>query len=66
MVSFSEKVKVSVAQSCLTLPVHGLYTPCQASLSMDFSGQNAGVGFHAFLQEIFLVQGSNSGLLHCR
>ena len=38
----------------------------QASLSRDSSGKNTGVGCHALLQGIFLTQGSNPGLLHCR
>ena len=29
-------------------------------------GKNTGVGSHALLQGIFLTQGSNPGLLHCR
>ena len=29
-------------------------------------GKNAGVGSHSFLEVIFLTQGSNLGLLHCR
>ena len=29
-------------------------------------GKNTGVGSHSLLQGIFLIQGSNSGLLHCR
>ena len=29
-------------------------------------GKNAGAGSHSLLQEIFLAQGSNPGLLHCR
>ena len=29
-------------------------------------GKNTGVGCHSLLQEIFLTQGSNSGLPHCR
>ena len=32
----------------------------------DSPGANAGVGCHALLQGIFLTQGSNPGLLHCR
>ena len=32
----------------------------------DFSGKNTGVGCHALLQGIFLTQGLNPGLLHCR
>ena len=30
---------------------------------MEFPGKNPGVGCHAFLQEIFLTQGSNPHLL---
>ena len=33
-------------------------------LSMDSPGKNTGVGCHAFLQGIFLTQGSNLQLLH--
>ena len=32
----------------------------------DFLGKSTGVGCHFLLQEIFLTQGSNPGLLHCR
>ena len=32
----------------------------------DFPGNNIGVGCHFLLQEIFLIQGLNPGLLHCR
>ena len=32
----------------------------------DFSGKNPGVGCHALPQGIFLTQGLNLGLLHCR
>ena len=50
------KVKVSVAQSCLTL--------CDPMDSpWNSPGQNTGVGI---LQGIFPTQGSNSGLPHCR
>ena len=38
----------------------------QASLSMGFSRQEAGVGCHFLLQGIFPTQGSNPGLSHCR
>ena len=48
-----------VTQSCQTL--------CDP---MDYAVheilQNTGVGCHALLQGIFLIQGSNRGLLHCR
>ena len=32
----------------------------------DFQGKNTGVGWHFLLQGIFLTQGSNPGLPHCR
>ena len=32
----------------------------------DFPGKNTGVRCHFLLQGIFLTQGSNPGLLHCR
>ena len=38
----------------------------QVPLSMDFPGKNTGVGCHFLLQGIFLTQGSNPGLPHCR
>ena len=38
----------------------------QAPLSMDSPGKNIGVGCHFLLQRIFLTQGLNSDLLHCR
>ena len=38
----------------------------QAPPSMEFSRQEYGVDCHFLLQGIFLTQGSNSGLLHCR
>ena len=39
---------------------HGLYSPWNSP------GQNTGVGRLSLLQGIFLTQGSNPGLLHCR
>ena len=39
---------------------HGLYSLWSSP------SQNAGVGSHSLLQGIFLTQGSNLGLLHCR
>ena len=38
----------------------------QAPPSWDFPVKNTGVGCHFLLQGIFLTQGSNPGLLHCR
>ena len=44
------------------------YGPLPARLLClwDFSGKNTGVGSHSRLQGIFLTQGLNSCLLHCR
>ena len=39
---------------------------CHASLSMEFSSENTGVGCHSLLRGIFPLQGSNPGFLHCR
>ena len=36
------------------------------SVCGDSPGKNTGVGFHAFLQAIFLTQGSNPDLPYCR
>ena len=57
--------KLLVFQSCLTLcdPVDVAH---QAPLSMGFSRQEYWSGFPCLLQGIFLTQGSNPGLLHCR
>ena len=58
------KVKVFVAQLCLTL--HGPMdcSPPGSSIHEDSPGKNTGVGCHALLQGIF--PGSNLGLPHCR
>ena len=42
-----------------SLPPHRLYRGTSP-------GQNTGVGSHSLLQGIFLTQGSNPGLPHCR
>ena len=44
---------------------HGLYLT-RLLCSWDFPGKNIGVDCHFLLQEIFLTQGLNPGLLHCR
>ena len=43
-----------------SLGPHGLYSPWNSP------GQNIGVGSLPLLQGIFLAQGSNPGLPHCR
>ena len=47
-------------------PVRLFATPADCSLPWDSSGKNTGVDSHALLHRIFLIQGSNPGLLHCR
>ena len=53
-------MKVKVAQLCPTL-----CDPMDCSPWIS-PGQNAGVGGLSLLQQIFLTQESNRGLLHCR
>ena len=48
-----------------SLRPHGLQ-PARLLCPWDSSGKNAGVGYHFLLQGIFLAQGSNPSLLHCR
>ena len=55
-----------VAQSCLTLCHPMDCSPPGSSVHGDSPGKNTGVGCHALLQGIFLIQGSNPCLLHCR
>ena len=55
-----------VARSCPTL-----WEPMDCSLlwlfcRWDSPGKSTGVGYHFLLQRIFLIQGSNPGLPHCR
>ena len=55
----------SVAQLCLTFVTPWTVTT-RLLCPWGFSGKNSGVGCHLLLQGIFLTQGSNSCLLHCR
>ena len=56
-----------VAQSCLTLCDPKDWSLPGSSVSdLGFSKQDTGVGCYFLLQEIFLTQGSNPGLPHCR
>ena len=48
-----------------SLRPHRLY-PARLLWSWNSPGKNIGVGIHSLLQEIFLTQGSNPGLPHCR
>ena len=58
----SESESCSVVSDSLT---HGLW-PSRLLCSWNSPGKNTGVGSHSFLQEIFLTQRSNLGLLHYR
>ena len=51
------------AQSCLSLPPHGLW-PTRLLCPWDSAAQNTGVGCHFLLQGIFPTQGSDPHLLH--
>ena len=48
-----------------SLQSHGLH-PARLLCPWNSPGKNTGVGCHFLLQEIFLIQGMNLGLLHCR
>ena len=60
------KVKVKVAQSCLTLCDPSGLQPARLLCPWNSPGQNTGVGSLSLLQGIFPTQGPNPGLLHCR
>ena len=55
-----------VAQSCPTLFNPMGCSPPGSSVHGDSPGKNTRGGCHALLQGIFLTQGSNPGLSHCR
>ena len=61
--SKSENVNRSVVSGCLGC--HGLW-PASLLCPWNFPGKNTGVGCHALFQGIFLTQGLNPRLLHCR
>ena len=62
----SKKIKGTVAQSCPTLCNPTDCNPPGSFVQGDSLGKITGVGCYALLQGIFLTQGSNPGLLHCR
>ena len=57
---------VCLLLSCIQLFVTPWTIAYQAPLSTEFSKQDYKSGYHSLLQGIFLIWGSNSGLLHCR
>ena len=59
------KVKVLVTQLCPTLSSSMDCSPPGSSV-WNSQGKNTGVDCHFLLQGIFLTQGSNTHLLHCR
>ena len=54
-----------VTQSCSTL-CNPMDCSPSGSCPWNCPGKNTGVGCRFLLQQIFLTQGSNPGLLHCR
>ena len=64
LVKLQERKMKSLSRVWLLRP-HGLY-PTRLLRPWDFPGKNTWVGCHFLLQEIFLPQGLNPGLPHCR
>ena len=60
LVNWKKKKSESLSVVSDSLQHHGLYSPWSSQ------GQNTGVGSISLLQGIFLTQGSNPGLPHCR
>ena len=65
MKSESEKQKWSRSVVSDSLRPHGLW-PTMLLCPRDFPGKSTGVGCHFLLERIFLTQGLNPGLPHCR
>ena len=59
------KWSVNLSVEFNSLWSHGL-SPARLLCPRDFSGKNTGVGRHSLLQGIFMTQGLNLVLLHCR
>ena len=57
--------EVIVAQLCPTL-CDSWTVVCQAPCLRNSPGKITRMGCHSFFHRIFLIQGSNPGLLHCR
>ena len=64
-INFAEAYCCLVAKSCPTLATPWR-SPPGSSVHGIFPGKNTGVGCHFLLQGIFLTEGLNPGLLHCR
>ena len=63
---FGKGKESEVAQLCLTLSNPMDCSPPGSSIHGMFQAKNTGVGCHFLLQEMFLTQGLNPGLPHCR
>ena len=61
-----EKSESEVTQPCPTLCDPIGCSLLGSSVHGIFLGKSTGVGCHCLLRGIFLTQGSNLGLLHCR
>ena len=61
-----EKVKSLSCVQLFATPWTEEHTRLRLFRPWDFPGKNTGMGCHFLLQEIFLTQGLNSGLPHCR
>ena len=59
------RIKRKLSRTVMSDSVIPMYSP-PGPLSMDSPGKSTGVGCHSLLQGIFLTQGLNPGLLHCR
>ena len=62
---YMKSVSVSCSVMSDSLPPYGLQ-PARLLCPWDSPGKNIGVGGHSLPQGIFLAQGLNSSLLHCR
>ena len=60
---YSAVLGCSIMSDCLRS--HGLQ-PDRLFCPWNFPGKKTGLGSHSLLQGMFLTQGSNLGLLHCR
>ena len=58
-------MSVSPSATSDSLPSHGLQ-PARFICPSNSSGKSTGVGCYSLLQGIFLTQGLNLGMLHCR
>ena len=56
----------SISCSVMSDSLQPHVTPTRFLCPWNSPGKNTGVGGHSLLQGIFLVQGLNPGLLHCR